>query len=429
MINFPKIVIIGGGFGGIALAKALKDKEVDVLLLDKHNYHTFQPLLYQVASGGLEPDSIAFPLRKIFKDQHNFTFRIADVQHISPDYKKVETSIGDFPYDYLIIATGSTTNFFGNDEIEHHAMPMKTIPEALNLRSSILQNFELALLAHKAEDKEALMNFVIVGGGPTGVETAGALAELKNSVLPKDYPELNINKMKITIIESSKLLAGMSEAASNGAEKFLKKLGVDIIINDRLTDYNGQIATLKSGNTINTRNVIWTAGVRGATIEGIAYPTSGRGNRIEVNHYNRIKGYTDIFAIGDVACMRTEAYPEGHPGVAPVAIQQATLLATNILNIINKIEPQSFEYFNKGSMATVGRNKAVVDLPFISFQGVFAWLTWMFVHLLTLVGFRNKMIVFINWIWNYFSYDRGTRLIIRPYVKKPEIVIQNNAEE
>lgn len=414
--QFPKVIIIGGGFGGIQLAKKLKDKEIDILMLDRHNYHTFQPLLYQVATGGLEPDSIAFPLRKVFKHQKNFNFRVADVQQILPSENKVITDIGDYDYDYLVMATGSETNFFGQKEIEHFAMPMKTVPEALNLRSLILQNFEEALMEKNQQKKEALMTFTVVGGGPTGVETAGALAELKNHVLVNDYPELNIDQMKIYLIEGSeRLLEPFSEQASAKAKEFLENMGVKVLVKTRVNHFDGDIITYNETESIFTKGVIWSAGVKGAIIPGLEKVELARGGRLTTNQDNLIQGYENIFAIGDLAYMETKDHPNGHPGVAQVAIQQGQQLAVNLIKIINKEETIPFNYFDKGSMATIGRNKAVVDLKYWKFQGFFAWLTWMFIHLLFLVGFRNKLVTLMNWIVNYFSYDRGTRVIIRKF--------------
>lgn len=426
--SFPRVVIVGGGFGGIQLAKSLRDKEVQVLMLDKHNYHTFQPLLYQVATGGLEPDSIAFPLRKIFKQHKNVFFRVANVERVLPEQNKIITNIGEVQYDYLVIATGSTTNFFGNEMIENHSMPMKSIPEALNLRSLILQSFEEALLKDSINAQEALMNFVIVGGGPTGVETAGALAELKMHVLPSDYPDLDLRRMQINLVESNeRVLSSMSVQASEMSDSFLKEMGVVIRTNDAVVSYDGHFAKLRSGKVLESANLIWTAGVKAATFEGLDNTEIVRGGRIKVDEYNVVSGYTNIYAIGDVAAMITEDYPNGHPGVAQVALQQAKNLSKNIINSLNNRKLKPFRYFDMGSMATVGRNKAVVDLPFIRFQGFFAWFVWMFLHLLFLVGFRNKMVVLINWIWNYFSYDRGTRLIIRPY-RKNKIIMEEEKE-
>ncbi len=418
-VIFPRVIIIGGGFGGIQLAKNLKNKEVQVLMLDRHNYHTFQPLLYQVATGGLEADSIAFPLRKIFKGQNNFTFRNACVLSVIPERKAIETNIGEFYYDYLVIATGSDSNFFGSKELEHYTMPMKTIPEALNLRSMILQNLEESLIETDPVKKAALLNFVVTGGGPTGVELAGSLAELKRHVLRQDYPELNMDAMNIYLIEGSPVVLGpMSPQSQRSSREFLEEMGVKIMTDMRVSHYDGNKIVLSDGNEIVTKNVLWSAGVKGEVPGGIPLDKIARGNRIKIDEYNLVIGYTDIFAIGDVASMSTTDYPNGHPGVAPVAIQQGQLLAKNLIRIINKEPPVPFKYKDKGSMATIGRNKAVVDIGKIRFQGVFAWFVWMFVHLMSLVGFRNKLVVFVNWVWSYFSYDRGTRLIIRPFNRK-----------
>ncbi len=420
--SFPRVIIIGGGFGGIQVAKKLRNKEVQVVVLDQHNYHTFQPLLYQVATGGLEPDSIAFPLRKIFKHHHNILVRVAKVDAINAAQKTILTSIGEISYDFLVIATGSKTNFFGNQDIKDNSMPMKSIPEALNLRSLILQNFEEALLKDLAADQEQLMNFVIVGGGPTGVETAGALAELKLHILPNDYPDLDLSRMQINIVERApRLLNGMSEQASKRATDFLTEMGVQVRTNDSVKSYNSVQAELASGKILTTSNLIWTAGVKGAIINGLNAPLTEKGNKIIVDEFNAVKNHQHIFAIGDVCAMLSESYPNGHPGVAQAAIQQGKNLANNIINIINERPLNPFKYKDLGSMATIGRNKAVVDLPLIRFQGVFAWFVWMFLHLLFLVGFRNKLIVLINWIWNYFSYDNGTRLIIRPFRKNKQV--------
>ncbi len=414
--KFPKVVIVGGGFGGIELAKKLKNKEVEVLMLDRHNYHTFQPLLYQVATGGLEADSIAFPLRKIFKNQKNFTFRNTCVNEVHPEKNIVSTDIGDITYDYLIIATGSDTNFFGSKELEHYTMPMKTIPEALNLRSMILQNLEESMVETDSEKRKSLLNFIVVGGGPTGVELSGALSELKKDVLKKDYPELNINDVHIYLVEGSpELLGPMSVQAQRSSREFLEEMGVEVLTETRVLSYDGELIKLSTGTEIRTKNVLWSAGVTGEVIPGIPKENVVRGNRIKVDVYNRVDNFSNIFAIGDVASMNTEEYPNGHPGVAPVAQQQGKHLANNLIKIINGEQLEPFDYFDKGSMATVGRNRAVVDLGKIRFQGFFAWFVWMFVHLMSLVGFRNKLVVFVNWIWSYFSYDRGTRLIIRRF--------------
>lgn len=415
--SFPRIVIIGGGFAGVALAKKLSKQEVQVVLLDKHNYHTFQPLLYQVSTGGLEPDSIAYPIRKILKDFPNFYFRLANVEEIDSEKNKVLTNIGNLKYDYLVVATGSKTNFFGNSNIEKYSMAMKTIPQSLNLRSLILENFEDALLTSDLNERNALMNFVIVGGGPTGVELAGALAEIKKGILPKDYPDLDTRLAQIHIIQSGDcILKGMSAQASKKAEDFLENLGVNIWTNVRVTDYDGKTVTTNTDLTFETKTVVWAAGVKGATIEGLdANDYVTHGNRILVNEYNQVKGFHNVFAIGDIAFLETEDIPNGLPMMAQPAIQQGEQLGDNILRLIEEKPLLPFTYKDKGSMATIGRNKAVVDLKKWKFQGIFAWYVWMFVHLFFLIGFRNRMVVFVNWVYNYVRFDREARLIIRPF--------------
>ena len=418
--SFPRIVIIGGGFAGLAMAKKLRNKSVQVVLLDKHNYHNFQPLMYQVATGGLEPDSIAYPIRKVVQDFENFYFRLADVTQIDAENNKVIADIGELRYDYLVLATGSRSNFFGNKEMERNCMAMKTIPQSLNIRSLILENFEQALLTNDIDERHSLMNFVLVGGGPTGVELAGALAEMKKAVLPKDYPDLDVRKMEINIIQSDdRILNTMSENASKKAEEFLIKLGVSVWKNVRVTGYDGRIVTTNSDLIFDSATVIWTAGVQGALVNGLSADSLiERVNRIKVNEFNQVVGYENIFAIGDIASVSSEDYPRGHPMMAQPALQQGRQLAENIIKHINKKTMKPFVYKDKGSMATIGRNKAVVDLPHYKFSGVFAWFVWMFVHLLSLIGFKNKAIVFLNWVYNYIRFDREARLIIRPYKKK-----------
>ena len=418
--SYPRIVIIGGGFAGVALAKKLSKQEVQVVLLDKNNYHTFQPLLYQVSTGGLEPDSIAYPIRKILKDFPNFYFRMAVVEEIDTDKNKVKTNIGNLKFDYLVVASGSTTNFFGNSEIEKHSMAMKTIPQSLNLRSLILENFEEALLTSDLNERNALMNFVIVGGGPTGVELAGALAEIKKGILPKDYPDLDTRSAQIHIVQSGDcILKGMSGKASAKAEDFLEKLGVNIWKNVRVTNYDGKTVTTNTDLVFETATLVWAAGVKGTTIKGLdAEEFVTRGNRILVNEFNQVKGFKHIFAIGDIACLVSDEFPNGFPMMAQPAIQQGEQLGDNILKLIEEKPMTPFSYKDKGAMATIGRNKAVVDLKNWKFQGVFAWYVWMFVHLFFLIGFRNRMVVFINWVYNYVRFDREARLIIRPFKKR-----------
>lgn len=418
--SFPRVVIIGGGFGGIALAKKLSKKEAQVVLLDKHNYHNFQPLLYQVSTGGLEPDSIAYPIRKVLQGYPNFFFRLANVVEIDTKSKRVITNIGDIRYDYLVVATGSETNYFGNKGIETMGMAMKTIPQSLNLRSLILENFEQALLTDDLHERDALMNFVIVGGGPTGVELAGALAEIKKGILPKDYPDLDTRRAQINLVQSGdRLLPAMSEIASRKAESFLEGLGVNVWKNIRVADYDGKCATTNTDTVFEAATLVWAAGVQAVSLKGLdAKELLCRGNRLKVNPFHQVEGFEEIFAIGDVAQMETEAFPEGHPMMAQPAIQQGRSLGENMVRLIDGKPMKPFLYRDKGSMATVGRNKAVVDLPRFKFQGVFAWFVWMFVHLYFLIGFRNRVVVFINWVYNYIRFDREARLIIRPFKKQ-----------
>jgi NADH dehydrogenase len=410
----PRVVIIGGGFGGIELAKSLKNAPVKVMMLDKHNYHTFQPLLYQVAMGAIPADSIGFPIRRIFTDQDNFRFFLADVQKINPENNTVTTDIGDIDYDYLVIATGSNTNFFGNKEIEHFAMPMKNIPEALNLRSLILQNLEKALVTKTYNEREALMTFVVVGGGPTGVELSGALAEMRQLILMKDYHGLKKQHMKVYLVEGKdKLLAAMSPMASKKAKEYLQAGFVTIYTGVHVQSYDGYELKIDDGKVINTRNVFWAAGVQGEVPGGVPKGEITKGNRILVDNINRIKGFDNVFAIGDVAAMITADMPNGLPGVAPAAIQQGQHLAKNLVHIMKGEQVEPFEYHDKGTLATIGRNKAVADLGKFHFQGFFAWILWGVVHIMTLAGFNNKLSVFLTWFINYFRKNSDNRLVVR----------------
>lgn len=417
----PRVVIIGGGFAGVSIARKLKNKNFQVVLLDKHNYHNFQPLMYQVATGGLEAGSIAYPIRKIVKEHPEAFFRMTLVERIDTENKKVITDIGTIYYDYVVIATGSTNNYFGNTEVEKNSMVMKTIPEALDIRSLMLENFELALQTNDMEERKALMNFVIVGAGPTGVELAGALAEMKNAVFPKDYPDLDISMMEINLVQGSdSVLDAMSKRSSKAAQKFLNDLGVKIHLKTIVTNYDGQTVTTKDGPSFKTQAMIWSAGVKGAPVDGVAEAVD-RATRIKVNEYNQVEGFTDVFALGDVAAMYGEKYQFGHPMMAQPAIQQGALLAENLERLVKKQSMKKFVYNDKGSMATIGRNKAVVDLPKLHFNGIFAWFVWMFVHLFSLIGFKNKVLVFWSWVYNYFVFDRESRVIIRSYRKNRDV--------
>ena len=410
----PRIVIIGGGFAGINLAKKLKDKPVDVVLLDKHNYHTFQPLLYQVAMGHIEADSIAFPLRRIFTNQKNFYFYLADVQKINAEKNTLTADIGEIQYDYLVIATGANTNFFGNQQIAHYTMPMKNIGEALNIRSFMLQNFEKAVIANDPAERAALLNFVVVGGGPTGVELSGALAEMRNLVLEKDYPTLSKDDMHVYLIEGKPVVLGaMSAASADAAKEALTKMGVEIRNRAHVQSYDGQELRVDDGTIIKTRNVFWAAGVMGEVPDGINKESIFRGNRIITDNICRVAGYQNVFAIGDVAAMITPETPNGIPGMAQGAIQTGQHLAKNLLHLINGENTEPFKYFDKGSLATIGQNKAVADIWKLHFHGYPAWLLWMFVHLMSLVGFSNKLSVFASWAVKYFTKNTDNRLIVR----------------
>ncbi len=416
-IDLPRIVVIGCGFAGLKFSKKIDSSKYQIVLLDKNNYHTFQPLLYQVASSGLEPDSIVYPIRKIFKGKKNFYFRIATTIKIDTDQKSVETSIGSIGYDHLVIATGATSNYFGMSNIEKHAMPMKSLVEALDLRSIIIQNFEEALNTNDLTEREKLMNFVVVGAGPTGIELAGALSELKDHILPTDYPDLDIRRMQIHIVEAnSRVLASMSEKASAKSEKYLKKKGIQLWLNTFVEDYDGH-EVITNNNTFLSKTLIWAAGIEGHSPQAMSVKKT-KGKRIIVDGYNEVLHHKSVFAIGDIAMIQSDDYPDGNPMLAGVAEQQGYQLAKNLNRIAKKKPMKPFKYKDKGSMATIGRNKAVVDLPFLTFGGLFGWLTWMFVHLMLLVDFRSRLVVFINWVWSYLRYDKGTRVIIRKFKRK-----------
>lgn len=420
--NLPKVVIVGGGFGGLKLARKLIHGPYQVILLDKNNYHQFQPLFYQVATAGLEPSAISFPLRKIFHGTSNSIFRMAEVQSFDSKIKRLYTDNGYIDYDYLVLAMGADTNYFGNKSIEYNSSPMKTVSEALYIRNKIISNYERAINIERQEDRKSLMNVVIVGGGPTGVELAGAMAELRNNVFPKDYPELNFSNMKVVLIEAGpKLLGAMSEDSQQHSLRYLKELGVEVMLDTKVHDYNGEEVILEGKDPISTHTLLWAAGIKPNFIEGLGKEHFAPNGRIFVDEFNRVPGENDVFVVGDVALLKEEKYPRGHPQVAQVAMQQAENLGKNLINLANGKEMQSFHYKDLGSMATVGRKRAVVDLPFWKFQGLMAWLTWLFVHLMAILGVKNKMFIFMDWAWNYLSFDPSLRLLIKPkYVKASE---------
>ena len=412
------IIIIGGGFGGLRLARELSNKKgIDITLIDRFNYHQFQPLFYQVATAGLDASNVSFPLRKVFHKVKNLRFRLAEVTSVDTSQKKVHTSIGEFKYDMLVLATGADTNFFGNAKLESYAFPMKSTVEALQIRHRLIQNFEDALMVKDPKLLEQLMTIVVVGGGPTGVEVCGALAEMKKYVLPVDYPELDFSLMKIYLLEGTgKTLGSMSAESSEKSASYLDKLGVTLVLNTFVKDYDGSDVLLSDGSHLASKTVIWAAGIKGNVPPGIDPSLIVKGNRIKVDRFNKITGIEDVYALGDLAYMETPAYPNAHPQVANVAIGQADNLAKNILS--GKMT-KPYEYADKGSMATVGRNKAVVDVPRpkLHFGGLLAWLVWMGLHLFLLVGVKNRLQVFINWMYNYFTYDQNLRLIFREFYR------------
>ena len=411
--NRQRVVILGAGFAGLTIARSLDDSGYDVFLIDRHNYHQFQPLMYQVATARLEPSSISFPLRKVFQHKKNMTIRIAEIEHVDTDKKIVYTSVGEIAYDRLVIAMGCTTNYFGNDRIRAHSFPMKSVPNAMALRNRILQTFEDTIEAGPAE-RQALLNFVIVGGGPTGVELAGAMAEMKKNILPKDYPEVDFSRFTIFLLEGSpNTLNAMSDASKAKSRKYLEELGVIVRTGTVVEDYDGNTVRLKNGDTILAKNVIWAAGVIANLLDGIPAASMVRGNRLRTDRFGAVEGLDGVYALGDVAYMPTPKYPNGHPQLANVAIAQASAMARNFKRELKGKPRLEFEYHNKGTMATVGKRKAVVDLPGFSFQGVFAWLTWMFVHLMLLLNVKNKLIVFLNWMMSYFANDSTLRLMLR----------------
>ena len=421
-----KVVIAGAGFGGLRLARRLNNKKgFEVTLVDRFNYYQFQPLFYQVATGGLDASNISFPLRKVFQKSRNVRIRLAEIREIRTDRQLLVTDAEEIPYDVLVLSMGADTHFFGNQAIAAHAFPMKSTVEALQLRYRLLRNFEMALTEQDPLERERLMNIVVVGGGPTGVEVAGALAEMKKYVLPRDYPELDPAAFHIWLLEGTgRTLSAMSEKSSARSRQYLEKLGVQVRTQTLLKDYNGQTVTLGDGSTIESATVIWAAGIKGNIPGGISSELIARGNRIKTDRYCRVAGFDNMYVIGDLACMETGQYPQGHPQVAPVAMQQADLLAANLKKLVKRGSQavlQEFEYRDKGSMATVGRNLAVVDLkkPRWQLGGFPAWMIWMGLHLMMILGVKNRFFVFCNWLYNYITYDQHLRLIFREFERPP----------
>lgn len=410
-----RLVIVGAGFAGLELAKKMKNKPLEVIVIDRNNYFTFQPLLYQVAMGGLEANSVAFPYRQIFRKANNIQFRMAEVELVDTTHNILHTDSGSMRYDYLVLASGSRPNFFGLND--RQLFPLKSLPNALTMRNWILTRFEEASKTASLEKQKQLLNIVLVGGGPTGVELAGALGEMKKFILPKDYPDLDPSAMRILLLEGmDQLLPAMSKVSGQKARQYLEKLGVEVYLNELVKDFEGEAVSVQ-GKEVPCSHMIWTAGVKGHAPLGFEDEQYKNG-RIKVDEFNRVLGYNHVYAVGDLAMMTSEEYPKGHPMLAPVAIQQGKHLAKNMLRTFKEKNMLPFKYDDKGTMATIGRNKAVLEIGSVKFQGFLAWMAWMGLHLFSLVGFRNRLVVLINWVYNYFRYDKALRLIIRPPAKK-----------
>lgn len=417
--NQKRVVIVGGGFGGLTLARKLAKADFQVVLIDKNNYHQFQPLFYQVAMAGLEPSSIVFPFRKVFQGSKNFFVRVTKVLSVNYLQNEIATEIGPLRYDYLVLAIGADTNWYGNERVRANAIPMKSVSEALFLRNTVFEDYERAVTSENYDQRQRYLDIVVVGGGPTGVEVAGSLAEMKRHIIGKDYQDLNRDEIQIHLVHGDpRVLNTMSPQASAKAEQFLRELDVTLWLDKVVKDYDGEIVTVDDGSTIRANKVIWAAGITGNKLEGIPAEAIGRGNRLKVNAFNQVEGIDNVFAVGDIALqIHEEKWPNGHPQVAQVAIQQGRLLAANLKRLVQGRALESFRYRDLGSMATIGRHKAVVDLPFWRFQGVFAWLAWLFVHLFAILGAKNKVFIFMNWVWNYLTYDQSLRLVIKPWRK------------
>lgn len=413
-----RVVIVGGGFAGIELVQRLSPR-FQVVLIDRNNFHTFQPLLYQVATAGIEPDSIIFPLRKIFKGYKDFYFRMCEAISVDRAHNTLTTNIGTITFDYLVLATGTDTSFFGNEKLRALTLQMKSVREALDMRSYILENFEKALVVEEGIEREALLDYVIAGAGPTGVELAGALAELRKHVLPNDYPEIDFSRMQIYLIDGSpRVLSAMHEKSSQRALEYLKEMGVDVWVNTRVTDYDGLTITTNAGRTLHSRTLIWAAGVKGVPIAGLDPEVINQAGRILTDRKCKMKGAENIFITGDASMIENDPeYPKGHPQVAQVAIQQASRVGKNLVAMAKGKTTSDFRYRDRGSMATIGRNRAVMETKWLKAGGTFAWIAWMIIHLMALVGFRNRIVVLFNWVISYINYDRGMRLIIRPFRK------------
>ncbi|MCC5928700.1 MAG: NAD(P)/FAD-dependent oxidoreductase [Cyclobacteriaceae bacterium] len=419
--DFERIVIVGGGFAGVRMAQKLSKSPYQVVLIDKNNYHQFQPLFYQVATSGLEPSAISFPIRKIFKNKKNLFFRMMEMEYVDTDNKIIETNKGLIAYDHLVLALGADTSYFGLQNVMNNAIPMKSVAEALLIRNKLIASFEEAYNQDDPEIRKALLNIVVVGGGPTGVELAGAIAEMKRYSLPDDYPTMDWEMMNIYLIEASpRLLNGMSDVSGEKAKAFLEKLGVKVYLNRAVSEYDGRYVTMGEYESIEASSMIWAAGITGNPVPGLSDSLINRANRITVDPYHRVPGLENVYVLGDLASMHEEVYPKGHPQVAQVAIQQADNLARNFKNLKNKKALRPFRYRDLGSMATIGRKLAVVDLPWWSFQGFFAWIVWLFVHLMAILGVKNKLFVFLNWAWSYLSFDASLRLLIRPVKPRKE---------